>query len=165
MIIEFKEDKISDIAKAQVFAWKKAFKGILSDKLLSNLVIEKFEENWRRILTQRERKNFIWLDEDEEGVGFISFGKPKDKNELADFEIYGIYVHPKYWEKGIGYKLMKHAMNFIKELDSSAKIVLWTMSKNKLSQNFYYRVGFNKNGKSRTSKRNDETFEEVQFEI
>ncbi len=37
MIIEFKEDKIKEIAKAQVFAWKKTFKGILSEELLSNL--------------------------------------------------------------------------------------------------------------------------------
>ena len=165
MIIEFKEDKINDIAKAQVLAWKKTFKGILSDKLLSNLIVEKFEENWKRILLQKERKNFIWLNEYEEGLGFISFGKPKDKNELADFEIYGIYVHPQYWKKGIGFKLMKYGINSMKKLNPSAKIVLWTMRGNKLSQSFYNRFGFSKNGESRTSKRNDETFEEVQFEI
>ena len=105
------------------------------------------------------------MNDYKEGVGFISFGKPKDKNESADFEIYGIYVHPKYWGKGIGYKLMEFVMNSIKKLEPSGKIVLWTMEKNRLSQNFYYRFGFNKNGKSRTSKRNDDFFEEVQFEI
>lgn len=39
------------------------------------------------------------------------------------------------------------------------------MSENKLSRNFYNRYGFKENGEFRTSKRNNESFEEVQFEL
>ena len=165
MIIEFKEDKINDIAEAQVLAWKAAFEGILGEKVLSTLAVKKFAENWKRILDQKERKNYIWIDEFGKGLGFISFGKPKDKNESASIEIYGIYVHPDYWGKEIGYKLMVFAINSICQLKPSAKIVLWTMNKNKLSKKFYNRFGFRLNGNSRTSRRNDESFDEVQFEL
>lgn len=165
MIIKFKENRVLEIAKAQVYAWKKAFKGILSEKLLSSLVIENFAENWKQILTQKERKNYIWLNEYEEGIGFISYGKPKNKTEIADFEIYGIYVHPKYWGKGVGYELMKFTIDSIVQLNPSAKIILWTMNKNNMSKKFYCRFGFKENDKSRISKRNDERFEEIQFEI
>lgn len=79
MTIEFKEEYINDIVQAQMFSWKKAFKGILSKKLLSNLVVEDFEENWRKVLKNKERENFIWLNEENRGLGFISYGKPKDK--------------------------------------------------------------------------------------
>jgi len=165
LIVEFTEDRVKEIAKAQVHAWKAAFKGILSEKLLSSLVIENFAENWKKILTQKERKNYIWLDESGEGVGFVSYGKPKMKNEIADFEIYGIYVHPKCWGKRIGYKLMDFAIDKLAELNPSAKIILWTMEQNELSKKFYHRFGFIENGKHRISKRNDESFEEIQFEI
>jgi len=165
MIVEFKKDKIKAIAKAQILAWQVAFKGILSEKILSNLAIEDFEENWKRILNQKERKNFIWLNENEEALGFISYGAPKDRNETADFEIYGIYVHPKHWKKRIGYKLMKFAISMLKNINPSARIILWTMRKNILSQNFYNQYGFSKNGEIRISKRSNESFEEVQFEI
>ena len=165
MIIEFKEDRVYEIAKAQVYAWRIAFKGILSEKLLSSLIIENFAENWKRILTQRDRKNYIWLNELGEGVGFISYGKPNNKNETVDFEIYGIYVHPEYWGKRIGYELMKFAVDSLAELKPSAKIILWTMNKNDLSKQFYYRFGFRENGKYRVSERNNENFEEIQFEI
>jgi len=164
MIIELKADKINDIATAQVLAWRKAFEGILSEKLLSNLVIEEFVENWKWIILDKERKNFIWLNELQEGLGFISFGKPKDKNEPADFEIYGIYIHPIHWGKGIGHKLMTYALNSIKELKPSAKVVLWTMKMNKVSHKFYCRQGFNTNGENRVSIRSNETFKEIQFE-
>ena len=165
MIVEFKENQINNIAKAHLSAWKKGFEGILSKKMLSNLTIESFESNWRKILAEKERNNFIWLNEFKEGLGFISYGKPKDKNEIADFEIYGIYVHPKHWKKGIGYELMNYAINSIKQLNPSSKIVLWTLDKNKISQKFYSRFGFNQNEKRRMSSRKNETFEEVQFEM
>jgi len=94
---------------------KKAFKGILSEKFLSGLLVENFAENWKKILTQKERGNYIWLNEKEEGLGFISLGKPKDKKERADFEIYGIYVHPEYWNRKIGYEIMKFTIDSIKQ--------------------------------------------------
>lgn len=165
MITEFRENRIKEIAKAQLLAWRKAFSGILSEALLSKLLLEDFEENWKTILTQKERKNFIWVNEMDEGVGFVSYGSPKDSAEQADIEIYGIYVHPDHWAKAIGYQLMEYAVNTIRETSPSARIILWTMHDNQRSQKFYHRFGFRKNGKSRQSSRNNETFEEIQFEI
>ena len=165
MIIELKEDRVNEIAEAQVCAWRKAFKGVLSEELLSSLVIENFAKNWQGILTQKERKNYIWLNEANEGVGFVSYGEPKSRNETADFEIYGIYVHPQYWGRGIGCELMNFAIESIAELNQSAKIILWTMNKNNLSKYFYYKFGFKENGKFRISERNKEHFKETQFEL
>lgn len=165
MIVEFKNAHVKDIAKAQILAWQEAFSGILSKKILSNLEVVSFEENWIEILTQKERANFIWLSKDKIGLGFISFGKPKDENEKADFEIYGIYVHPDYWGRGIGFSLMNFALGTMGKKKQSAKIVLWTMAKNVLSGKFYRRYGFLENGKHRMSKRVNESFKEIQFEI
>jgi len=48
---------------------------------------------------------------------------------------------------------------------SSVEIILWTMRKNNISKRFYLRFGFKENSKSRISKRNKESFEEIQFEL
>jgi ribosomal protein S18 acetylase RimI-like enzyme len=95
-----------------------------------------------KILLQTERKNFIWLNDDNVGLGFISFGEPKDINESADIEIYGIYVHPNYWGRKIGYYLMNFGIDSIMKIYPTAKIVLWTMEDNMLRRNFYKRYGF-----------------------
>lgn len=165
MISEFKEENIKDIAKSQLLSWKKAFKGILSNQLLSNLEVRDFENNWENILTQKERKNFVWLNEDRKGIGFISYGKPKDRSEIADYEIYGIYVHPKYWGNKIGYELMNFALISMRRIKPSSKTILWTMSGNTKSQKFYNQYGFKESGNSRISQRNGEQFKEIQFEI
>ena len=165
MVVEFKKEHIKDIASAHLLSWKVAFKGILSQNVLSNLKSENFEKNWKIILTQKERANYIWLNQDGIGLGFISFGKPKDKNEEADFEIYGIYVHPSYWGKKIGFHLMEFGIESIRKINPFSKIILWTMEENKLSCNFYNRYGFIENGKYRMAERNNEPFKEIQFEL
>jgi len=164
MITKLQARHVRDIAKAQVYAWRIAFKGILSEALLSGLSIDAFEKKWRNRLTDTNTQYFIWLNESKEGVGFISFGAPKDEEETADFEIYGIYVHPGYWGKSIGHRLMAFGCSKMKESKPTAKIILWTMKDNTLSQRFYLRSGFAESGKKRISERYGETFEEVQFE-
>ncbi|MEM9829773.1 MAG: GNAT family N-acetyltransferase [Bacteroidota bacterium] len=124
MIVELEERHISDIAYAQVLAWKKAFKRILSDKNLASLQVEDFERNWKQIIQQTQRKNLVWLTEEGKAVGFVSFGKPKDKNESADLEIYGIYVHPDYWNQKVGFGLMKSATDYIQQHSMGSKVIL-----------------------------------------
>lgn len=163
-IVSFEDVHINDIANAQVRAWQEAFKGILSGDLLSSLEVADFENNWRKILTQKERKNYVWVNDASRALGFISFGKPKDSKESADFEVYGIYVHPEHWGKGLGYDLMKYAVGLMAQ-SSSTRLILWTMFGNQESKIFYQRFGFMLSGATRISRRNSESFKEVQFEL
>lgn len=163
MVRKFTKEHISDVAEAQVLSWREAFQGILSDSLLTNLQVETFEANWINILRQEGRQNFIWTTPSNKAIGFISFGPPKKKQEDADFEIYGIYVHPNHWKQGIGNALLSFARKSIRQLNPTANIILWTMRKNKISHSFYLKNGFVLSGKSRNSQRNQEYFEEAQF--
>ncbi|WKN42422.1 GNAT family N-acetyltransferase [Tunicatimonas pelagia] len=164
MIVELKERHISDVAYAQMLAWQKAFEGILSEELLVRLQAEDFESNWKKIIQQTERKNLVWLNE-EDAVGFVSFGEPKDEKESADFEIYGIYVHPNYWNRKVGFELMKAAIDRIQQYSPESTVVLWVMKENLRSRKFYERFGFSSNGLNRTSTRNSEAFEEVKYSL
>ncbi len=163
MIVKLTSQHIPDIAKAQVLAWQKAFQGILSAATLNDLKIADFEANWRQIILQTQRTNYIWLTADQQAVGFVSFGPPKDPKETLPYEIYGIYVHPDFWHQKIGYELMKAAVDDLRTKDAKEAIMLWVMSQNEGSRRFYDRFGFTWDGATRTSKRLEDDFEEVRY--
>ena len=164
MIQSLIEKYIPDISAAHVAAWQKAFRGILSDELLDNIKVEDFEQGWKHNISKKERTNLIWVTENDKAVGFVSFGKSYDKAGKIQTEIYGIYVHPNHWGKGIGYQLMKNAVSKISVEENSNGVILWVMTKNTASRNFYERFGFFPTNKTRISKRNNEPFEEIKYQ-
>ena len=164
MIQLLQEKYISDISIAHLTAWQKAFRGILSDAQLDNLQIENFVKGWQQNIYKIGRTNLIWVTENDKAVGFVSFGKPYDDNEKIQTEIYGIYVHPDFWKKGIGYQLMKNTVLKNSKQENFNGVILWVMTKNTTSRNFYKRFGFSPTKETRISKRNGEQFEEIKYQ-
>lgn len=160
MIKRLTAEYIDDIAIAHRLAWQAGFRGILSDPLLDTLTDAEFIEGWKDTIRRSRRTNLIKVIE-YEAVGFVSFGSPYDAQETVKAEIYGIYVHPHYWRKKIGYELITAAMKEIRKKDGYNGAILWTMSKNTRSAAFYREVGFRVTNQKRTSQRNGEFFEEV----
>jgi len=161
MIQTLTEKYIADIASAHVTAWQKAFRGILSDEQLENLKVKDFIDGWKQNISKPGRTNLIWVTEDDQAVGFVAFGEPDDEHTESRAEIYGIYVHPDYWKKGIGYKLMLDAVS---KQESSNGVFLWVMTKNEASRKFYQRFGFVPTNETRVSSRNGDQFEEVKYQ-
>jgi len=59
---------------------------------------------------------------------------------------------------------MKDAILKISSKENFNGVVLWVMSKNIASRNFYERFGFFPTKETRTSKRNNESFEEIKYQ-
>jgi ribosomal protein S18 acetylase RimI-like enzyme len=154
------ESDIPKVAEAHSEAWKVAFKGILSDKLLSGLTKEKMEKAWEGILKRGNRENLV-LVESGEVKGFV--GYEIEVGEERKGEIIGIYVHPSRWNHGIGSTLMESCLNRMKEIGFE-KVFLWTMSENFISRGFYKKAGFTDTERKRESEREGEIFEEIMFE-
>jgi len=163
MIQPLIEKYIPDISVAHVAAWQKAYRGILSDEQLDNLQVENFIKGWKHNIFKKGRTNLIWVTENDKAVGFVSFGKPYDENEKIQAEIYGFYVHPDFWKKRIGYQLMKNAVLKISKQENFNGVILWVMTKNRASRNFYERFGFSQTKETKISKRNGEEFEEMKY--
>lgn len=60
---------------------------------------------------------------------------------------------------------MNHAVDSIQKTQRLGRVILWTMTDNTISRKFYERYEFKVNGKNRISSRNNECFEELQFEL
>lgn len=163
MIKLIEEKYLEDIAKAHLLAWQKAFKGILSDDLLFSLNKYEFLGIWKQILQNEKRKNYVALSDENMAVGFISFGSYKENNQWA--EIYGIYVHPEYWDQGYGRELMNKAISEIKKTKRFTKIILWVMSENFSARRFYEKLGFKLDSQTRISERKGEQFQESSYSL
>jgi N-acetylglutamate synthase-like GNAT family acetyltransferase len=163
LIKPIKESDIPAVAKVHYESWKIAYKGILSDKLLEQLNAERFEKVWSDILKQKNRMNLL-IEENKNTIGFIGFEiTPKNKEHL-DGEIIGLYVDPLTWRRGAGATLMEQAFIQMKKKGFD-RAMLWTMTRNHISRNFFQKMGFKLTGEKRVSERAGEHFEEVQYII
>ena len=138
-----RDGKIKDaeqIANIKIENYKKTYANIFSDEFLSNMNIE--EEKEKYINGLKNRKVLVYYDDDKI-LGYIYYGKRKNHKEILptyDGEIYAIYVNINFKNKGIGTQLIKSALNdLIKECK---KIILWCMSDNHESIEFYKKRSF-----------------------
>jgi RimJ/RimL family protein N-acetyltransferase len=163
MIIPIEERYLDDVAKSQLLAWQKGFKGILSEQLLKSLDKNEFLRSWQQIILNKERVNYIALTKEVNAIGFVSFG-PYDKVKGSEFaEIYGIYINPNYWRQGHAKSLMEKAVLVLEDSNKYSAIFIWTMVQNTGARKFYENFGFEPDGSFRTSERNGELFEECRY--
>lgn len=164
MIKRLEAKYISDIANVHRLAWQKAFKGILSDTLLSSLTDQEFAEHWSNTITQVDRTNLIKVMGDDKAIGFVSFGPSRAVQETVRSEIYGLYLHPAYWNQMIGYELISQAIEYLTKENDYNGIILWTMTENLRSRAFYEKVGFQPTDRIRRAQRNHEFFDEIHYQ-
>lgn len=122
-------------------SWKVAYKGILPDEILDNITIEKREQRFLSAITERGEESAL-VFKDGEAAGFITIGKCRDEDsDQSHCEIWGIYLHPDYWNQGIGKELINWG---VKELYKRGydKATLWVLEDNIRARKFYEKMGF-----------------------
>ena len=87
---------------------------------------------------------------DEEIVGFLTLGAARDVDLDIDRtrEIWGIYISPDYWRKGIGRKLAEEVEKILKSRGYE-HAVLWVLEGNQQARRFYEATGFSPDGESK----------------
>ena len=79
-------------------------------------------------------------------VGFADFGRYR-LDDLRDAgEIYAIYILKEYYGKGIGFALMKKALDALSEYPQTA---VWVLTGNERAIRFYKRCGFEFDGQKK----------------
>ncbi|MEI8244973.1 MAG: GNAT family N-acetyltransferase [Lentisphaerota bacterium] len=72
------------------------------------LSIEQRASRWHQILSQNIKDNYV-VEDNGKIVGWITYGKSRDKDATEAGEICGIYILPDYWMRGFGRELMEFA--------------------------------------------------------
>lgn len=128
------------IAAIHVHAWQAAYQGIVPSAVLDSLSIEDRENRWRTILDQRASETWV-AEEDDKVVGWISAARSRDEGTPSTTgEVWGIYVDPAQWRRGVGWRLWREAAAFL-EAAGFLDITLWVLKENAPAIAFYESIG------------------------
>ena len=154
------------IAIVHVKTWQYAYKGHMPDALLYALSIEKRTEGWKKLLeAPKEDAHTFVIEVNGQIVGWCAVGKTRDDDVDPEVgELYGIYIHPDFIGKGLGSRLMQHALNTLKK-DGYTKATLWVLDSNEKTQQFYKRKGWMIEGKTKIDKRDGFNLHETRYII
>lgn len=134
------------IAEIQVFGWRNAYRGIISnDFLFRELSVTKraikYEKEWGTQIGS------FYVNEDNGIVnGFMRIGKCGDTDKPESFELFAIYVEPLMLNQGIGKELIQKCESVAIE-NGYSENVLWVFKENSKSRGFYERMGYMVDGK------------------
>ncbi len=134
-------DDSKQLGEIHAKSWQVAYKGIVPDKILDNMIPEKRAVYFEQALKEEKEEDYLIL-KGEKALGFICIGKCRDEDKDDCYgEIWGIYLLPEYWRYGIGTKLIKWGLNNLKNRGYQ-KVTLWVLEDNWSARRFYEKMGF-----------------------
>jgi ribosomal protein S18 acetylase RimI-like enzyme len=128
------------LASVNVTTWRAAYRGIIAAEFLENLNETKLEERWRQRLTSGESATFVAVTDRGEVVGYVNAGIEREGLKPQSGEIYAVYLLPAYHRQGVGKRLMRRAMRWLKSQGMRACVV-WVLEDNLPARQFYEALG------------------------
>ncbi len=152
------------IATVHVKMWQNAYKGQIPDSILDSLSIDEKTESWGKELKNPHKNTYAYVaDVDGVVAGWVTGGVSRDEDVTKETgELYGIYVHPDYTDKGLGSKLMGHLLDTLKR-DGYKKATLWVLDTNEKTRKWYESKGWQVEGKTKIDKRGDFDLSETRY--
>lgn len=140
------EHDANAIAYIHVASWQAAYHGFIPDIFLDSLSIENRQRKWLYFLSQGEK--ILVIENEKEVIGFADIGISRDLDTDTKIcgEIRAIYLHPKYWHKGLGTKLCDAVFIELKKMHYT-EVIVWSLEGNIQARKFYESMGFSNTGK------------------
>ncbi len=134
------------LAKVHVDAWRAAYRGVVSDSFLNGFTCAKRETTFREMLKSDSQATCV--AEERGGIlGFFTVGACRDSDADADLtgEIWGIYIAPLHWRKGVGTHLAAKAQQMLTSTGYE-EATLWVSEGNRRAREFCEALGFRPDG-------------------
>jgi GNAT superfamily N-acetyltransferase len=134
------------LADVHVASWQSAYRDIFSDSVLEHFTIDKWVSKFQQMIA--EQTQVIALIEDKRKIlGYTIIGPNRDEDLKTENcgEVWGLYISPDHWRKGLGTQLTKWACRELKS--RGYKIAtLWVFQTNLAAREFYQAMGFASDG-------------------
>ncbi len=110
------------IAQVNFTAWRETYCGLIEDKFLNSINVERYTERWHLILNTQSESDFVLVAKNSEGkiVGYCSGGKARDSFHQLEGEIYALYLLKGFHGNGLGKKLFTEGIKKLKEAGHSS---------------------------------------------
>jgi len=134
------------LAIAHVAAWQQAYPGIVPESHLQGFTVERRTKCFRQSLANGAEETYV-AEHDVQVVGFLTLGDCRDADGDVQTvgEIWGIYLLPEFWRKGIGRFLCEQAEAMLVSRGRSSAM-LWVLEANGQAKRFYEAMGFEADG-------------------
>ena len=146
MDIMIKQVESADEIRGKAFvhwkSWQEAYPGIVDQRYLDALTLEKCEE-----IAFRWTENILVAKDGDRVVGFVGYGRSGGNEEERAGEIFAIYVLAEYYGTGVGYRLLQAGLEQIR---AYPKIIVRVLKENRRAIRFYERCGFSADGSEET---------------
>lgn len=136
------DDEIRGKAYVHWKSWQEAYPGIVDQKYLDDLTLEKCES-----IAYRWTDNIIIAKDGDHVVGFTGYGKYRNDDLENTGEVFAIYILAEYYGHGVGYQLMQAALS---KLSQYSKVAVWVLKDNERAIRFYERCGYCFDGREET---------------
>lgn len=137
------------LARVHVDSWRSAYRGLVPDAHLEKLDYARRADRFRQSFTADSPETYV-AEQDGTITGFLTLGdcRDQDVDHKSTGEIWGIYLAPEYWHRGIGRSLCQWAEACLASRGYSA-VVLWVFTDNDRARKFYEAMGFVPDGMTR----------------
>jgi ribosomal protein S18 acetylase RimI-like enzyme len=155
----------ADLTRLHIAAWRAAYRGLVPDPVLDDLTELSNPWNWGRRLVAPAPESRYWAIEwAGRVVGCAGTGVPRDEDlgpgRFA--ELYGLYLDPGLWNRGLGRALVDYALADLRDRGFT-DVVLWVLRGNARGRRFYEKLGFVADGAEKMAKRGDADVPEVRY--
>ena len=138
------DDEIRGKAYVHWRSWQEAYSGLIDQTYLDNLSLEKHTE-----AAFRWTDNTLVAKDNNSVIGFVGYGACRDESLTEAGEVGAIYILKEYYDKKIGYALMRAALE---KLSEYKRIAVWVLEGNHRAIKFYERCGFRFDGTKKQIK-------------
>ena len=139
------------LAEVRVRGWQVGYEGIVDAEVLSAMSVDENEGRWRQVIDARGEQIRV-ATVDGRVVGFASSGAYRTTavdsellESLSMGELYGFYVPPDSWGRGVANELHDHAIDAFRA-EGWAGLKLWVLADNARARRFYERHGWRADG-------------------
>ena len=133
------ESDVQSIAEIYVDTWRSTYAGILPDKVLIEMSVERQMVIWARAIRhaggEAEEKILVIENEKNSIFGVSSCGYNRDRNKSYSGEVYSLYIHPDKQNQGYGEKLLGQNFLYLTRQGFSEAII-WVLNMN--PSRFFY---------------------------
>jgi ribosomal protein S18 acetylase RimI-like enzyme len=136
------------LARVHVDSWRAAYRGLVPPSSLDAFTYGWREEAFRASLAAGEEETYLVRAEGQT-VGLLTIGAARDADldTARTGEIWGIYISPDHWRRGIGRALAREAESMLRSRGYE-DAVLWVLEDNPQARAFYEAMGFALDGQT-----------------
>jgi GNAT superfamily N-acetyltransferase len=150
------------VAEVHVRSWQVAYRGLLPDEYLDALdPADRASRYTFGDMDPGHPQTTVAVDA---GVicGFATVAPCRDEDMSPAGELYGIYVHPDWWNRGVGRILINDARERLVNLGFH-EAVLWVLVGNERAERFYDIDGWRPDGQRRLAEVHGITVDEIRY--